>query len=201
MTKIRTIAPTVLAITLDQAKASLRVDDDSMDAQITLWARGVIAATEHATGQCLMRQTWGVNLNAFPGVSHWRLGDECPGRVSMAISLPHPVISIESITYLDADGAEQTLEPAAYRIKRERYQSSVAPVAGSSWPATAPETDAVTVTVVCGYGDDPAAVPENIQLYIAAKLAEQFDPATRTERDTVQSTYLDGLLDACRCFV
>lgn len=184
MTNLRIASPSIMAVTLDQAKKSLRIDGDDMDDLVTMWLMGVIADAEILTGQCLMQQTWEVHLDAFAG----------------AISLPHPVISITSIKYLDTAGVEQTLAPNAYRIKRERYESSVAPVTGANWPETLDETHAITVTVVCGFGNDPSATPAEFRLYILAKLAEQFDPVTRTERGSVQSEFINGLLDKCRCF-
>ncbi|NRR28887.1 hypothetical protein HSX11_01695 [Oxalobacteraceae bacterium] len=186
MTKIRTAAPTVLAVTLAEAKASLRVDADitDMDDLVTMWAKGVIADAEHLTGQRLMEQTWEVRLPCFPE----------------AISLPHPVLTIQSVAYIDAAGADQVLAAPAYRLNRAAYASTLTPARGTSWPATAEDDAAVVVTLQCGHGNTPAATPDNFRLYILAKLAEQFDPATRMERNTVQSTYLDGLLDACCCY-
>jgi len=58
----------------------------------------------------------------------------------------------------------------------------------------------ITIQAKCGFGSDAASVPDNIRLYILAKLVEQFDPVTRLERDTVQSVYTDRLLDACRAY-
>ncbi len=202
MTKIRTVAPAVLAVTLADAKANLRVDADrtDMDDLITSWIRGVVSKAEHAIGQRLMTQTWQVRLDAFPGASFWRLGDACAGSLAQAIGLPHPVISVSSVKYLDPDGVEQTLAPAGYKLVRRNYESFLVPARGGNWPATAGELDSVVSTVVCGYGADPALTPENVRLFILAKLVEQFDPATRLERDTVQSAYLDGLLDACRSY-
>ncbi|WGG52599.1 hypothetical protein [Rugamonas sp. DEMB1] len=109
MTKIRTVAPTVLAVTLPEAKASLRVDADTtdMDDLITSWIKGVVANAEHDTGQCLMTQTWQVRLDAFPGVSCHRLGDACASATRTALGLPHPATSVTSVKYLDLDGIEQ----------------------------------------------------------------------------------------------
>lgn len=185
MTKIRTVAPTDLAVDLAAARANLRVDGNDMDALITTWLKGIIGKLEHETGQCLMAQTWEVRLAEFPGG---------------AISLPHPVMNITFVTYLDADGATQTTAPADYKLTVERYASYLTPARGTRWPATADDPAAVTVGVRCGYGNTPAATPDNVQLYILAKLVEQFDPATRMERDTVQSAFLDGLLDSIRSY-
>ncbi len=176
--------PTALAVTLDQARANLRVDGSDMDVLITLWVEGIIAVLEHEIGQRMMAQTWEVTLDAFPA----------------AISLPHPVIGVTSIKYLDITGAEQTLTPAAYRLQRSAYATTLIPASGAHWPDTCADVCTIVVEVVCGYGDTAASTPKNVQLYILAKLVEQFDPATRMERDTVQSNFVDRLLDACRVY-
>lgn len=183
MTMIRITPPDALPVSLAMAKANMRVDGDDMDALITSWIKGIVAALEHEIGQCLIEQTWRVTLGSFPA----------------ALQLPHPVMSVTSVKYFDVDGTEQTLAPADYRLWRARYQSHLMPARGGAWPETVVDGE-VTVEVVCGYGAAPADVPENAQLYILAKLVEQFDPATRLERDTVQSAFVDRLLDACRSY-
>ncbi|KQW97133.1 hypothetical protein ASC94_10100 [Massilia sp. Root418] len=184
MAEIRITPPAVLAVDLALVKSNMGIDGGDLDALVTSWTKGVIADLEHEIGQCMMEQTWRVTADGF--------GD--------AITLPHPVIEIASVKYIDPDGVEQTLADTGYRVRREQYQSSLLPARGASWPATLDDVDVVTIEVVCGYGDTPDSTPENVQLYILAKMREQFDPATRLERDTVQSTYLDGLLDACRSY-
>lgn len=181
MTAIRITPPATLPVNLATAKANMRVDGDDMDVLITSWIKGIVAVLEHEIGQCLIEQTWRVMLDCFPA----------------ALKLPHPVMSVTSVKYFDVSGTEQTLDPAAYRLCRARYQSHLTPARGVAWPVTLAEAD-VTVELVCGYGAAPEDVPENVQLYILAKLVEQFDPATRLERDTVQSAFVDRLLDACK---
>lgn len=184
MTQRLITPPTVLAVTLDQAKLNMRIDGTDMDALITLWVEGITAALEHEIGQYLMPQTWQVTLDAFPS----------------AIALPHPAISITSVKYQDADGVEQTLAPETYKLIRSAYQTALVPVSGAAWPVTLSDTGAVVVTVLCGHGATAADTPANVRLYILAKLVEQFDPATRMERDTVQSDFVGRLLDACRTY-
>lgn len=184
MTQRLITPPTVLAVTLDQARANLRVDGTDMDALITMWVEGITAALEHEIGQCLMPQTWEVALDAFP----------------VAISLPHPVISVTSVKYMDMDGVEQTLAPAAYKLTRSAYASMLTAISGTTWPPARSEADSITVTIVCGHGATAESTPANVRLYILAKLVEQFDPATRMERDTVQSDFVGRLLDACRTY-
>lgn len=182
MSQICVSPPVILAVTLGQAKLNLRVDGDYLDAVIEIWLQGIISELEHEIGQCLMPQTWEVTLDGF--------GD--------TISLPHPVMSIESVTYLDSLGVRKGLDSSAWCLSRSRYKTVLALPPGASWPVTACSSEAVTIRLICGHGASAESTPANIRLYILAKLVEQFDPVTRTERDTVQSTYIERLLDACR---
>ena len=181
MTKICTVPPTELPVTIERARANMRIDGDYMDSFLTLWLAGITATTEHATGQCFIRQTWEVRLDAFPD----------------SINLPHPVLSVTSVAYLDIDGIEQVLAPVAYKLVPERYQTTLVLARGATWPATSPEPQAVIVTVECGYGDTPDKVPANVQLYLLAKLVDQFDPNTRAEKETAPSPFIARLLDGC----
>lgn len=182
MTRICTLRPTQLPVSIEQVRANMRIDGEYMDALLTQWLQGVTATTEHDIGQCLMRQTWEVRLDAFPAM----------------IDLPHPVLAVSSVKYIDTDGIERILAQPAYRLIPARYQSILAPSRGATWPATWPEQHAVVVTVECGYGDTPEQVPPNVRLYLLAKLADQFDPNTRSEKESAPSPFIARLLDACR---
>lgn len=176
--------PTTLAVKLADAKTSMRVDGSYMDALITIWVLGVTAKLEHEIGQCLMPQTWEVTLDTLPE----------------EVAMPHPVCSITSFTYLDGEGVRQTLDPALYRVRRTAYESVLTAAPGASWPSVLAPNGGIVITVICGIGETPADIPANVQLYILAKLVEQFDPITRMERDTVQSHFIDHLLDACKTY-
>lgn len=182
MSKICIVPPTELPVSIEQARANMRIDGDYMDSFLTLWLAGITATMEHEIGQRFIRQTWEVRLDAFPA----------------SIDLPHPVLSVTSVAYLDIDGVEQVLAPAAYKLVPEQYESRLVPARRTTWPATSPEPHAVIVTLECGYGDTPDKVPANVQLYLLAKLVDQFDPNTRAERETAPSPFIARLLDGCR---
>lgn len=197
MTRFCIVAPTVLAVDLEKAKSSLRIDGDDMDAMVAGWVAGIIGKLEHEVGQCLMEQTWRVSLDAFPVPA-------CdPQGADVSIALPHPVLNVIAVKYIDLDGVEQTLASDTYRLVRERYSSRLMPARGKSWPHATNESAVVTVDVQCGFGDTPQATPAPLQLYILAKLVEQFDPVSMTQRDltanTVQARFIEGLLDPFRC--
>lgn len=201
MAHFQTVAPTVLAVTVDQAKDALRIDGSDLDALVTNWLKGIIATLEHEIGQCIMSQTWTTTLDTFPTVNCTSLCRAERWTASAAIELPRPVRTVSSVAYVDENGVAQTLDASDYNLHKGRYSSTITPKAGTSWPSTFDDVGVVTVTTVCGYGTTATDTPDNIRLYVLGKLVEQFDPDTRSMRtDSVQSRYLDRLLDACRSY-
>lgn len=183
MSAICIVPPTLLAVDLPLIKKNMRIDDDHMDDLIELWAKGVIADLETKIGQRLMPQTWRITLDSFQHLAN----------------LPHPATSVVSLKYIDADGVERLLDDGQFTLIRAECYSQLVPTA-ATWPSTRNGAAAVVIDVVCGMASNPADVPANMQLYILAKLVEQFDPQTRTERDTVQSIFITRLLDACKTY-
>lgn len=171
--------PADLPVTLAEAKEDLRIDDASQDAVVAAWLAGIVDYTEHRLGRALISQTWRIWADAFPD----------------AFMVPRPpAASVTAIRYFDAANAQQTLNPADYVLDAAKLPGWIVPAPGKSWPMTFERINACWADVVCGYGT-AADVPAAIKLYIRAKLREQFDPAVRPEKDTVQSSFLDRLLD------
>ncbi len=180
--------PVALAVSLAVAKENLRLDadDTSLDAIITAWIEGITDYAEHHTGRAIINQTWKVTLDAFPD----------------AIKLPNaPLVSVASVIYIDENGDEQTLDPADYVVDSISEPGYVVPAADVTWPTTATDRiNTVSVTYTCGYGADESFVPKGIKNFILARLVEVFDPATRPEKDTLQSNFTDRLLDKYRVY-
>lgn len=165
MPLIRLVAPTAPPVSLEEAKLHLRVDSSEED---TLISSLVAAATQNLDGangwlgRALMPQTWRLDL---PGL---------PGRI--ALPLP-PLIAVEAVTYLDQDGAEQTLAPSAYQVSHGgEWLSYLEPTPGASWPASR----RASVIYRCGYSGDayspPVAVaaPEPIRAAIKLLVGHWF---------------------------
>ena len=148
---VRVTAPAEAPISLAQAKAHLRIDYEDDDLYI---AALIDAATGHLDGwsgllgRALVTQTWRQDFPSLPADGKFRL--------PLA-----PVAAVSSITYLDAEGAVQTLDPAAYTLPvADGLGPYVRLVAAP--PATARRDDAVSVTFTAGYGP-PADVPAAIR--------------------------------------
>lgn len=141
-------APAEPVVTLDEALLHLRVDGYEESSLV----QGLVeAATAHAEAFCRRRfvtQRWRLTRDAFP---------------TGAIVLPHPPLaSVESVAYVDQDGALQVVPPADYVVRTAETPGEVAPAYGTSWPSARAEPDAVRVEFTCGYGA-AVAVPEAIR--------------------------------------
>lgn len=185
MTTRQITAPAALAVALDDAKANLRETTTDQDAIITAWLEGIIAHAEHVTGRSFITQTWKRSLDSFPA----------------SIELFNaPIQSVTSIKYYDTANVLQTLAASEYVVDINSEPGIVIPAADAAWPATYARPDAVQVEYVAGYGATAASVPSGIKAYLLAKLCEQFDAAIRPEKDTVQSSFIDRLLDRFRIY-
>lgn len=185
MTTIRTTPAIALAVPLADAKDTLRIEqsDTSLDSSITRWLKGVTKQCEHALNRSLVQQGWRLSLD--------RIAPD-------AIRLDHsPIMSVQSLKYYDADNVLQTLDPADYTILYSD-PGYLVPADGKAWPETYCKAHAVVVDYTAGHGVDDTTVPENVQLYILARLSEQFDPATREFKETAQSVFVERLLDEAK---
>lgn len=149
-TKLITAA-SVEPLTLTQTKDHLRVTHTTDDALISALIPGARRYAEHYTRRALITQVWELLIDEFPYAT----------RESLEIPFA-PLQSIDSITYYDTDGAEQTLPVADYQVDSDSEPGRVAPVVGVTWPGTEDRLNAVTIRFTAGYGDSPGDVPEGI---------------------------------------
>lgn len=178
-------APALEPITLEQAKAHLRVevnDDDLLIGSLITAAR---EAAEHETQRALMPQTWDLTLTAFP---------------AGAIRLPKPpMASITSIQYIDADGALQTMAEADYLLSQHSEAAEISPVYGADWPTAREQPGAVTVRYVAGY-PDADSVPAQIKAWMLLRIGALYENRESVVNGTISqdlgSGFVDRMLDA-----
>ncbi len=149
-------APTVEPVDLAEAKLAVNYEDDQTDKDSTI-ASLIVAAREWAegfTGRAFCTQTWELKLDGFLSC--------------IELNKP-PVQSVTSITYVDTNGASQTLSPSLYTTDLPTGPAAlpgrIVPAYQQSWPSTRDVPNAVTVRFVCGYGG-PESVPERLKLAI-----------------------------------
>lgn len=167
------ITPPDPIVTLEEAKTHLRVDFTTLDAQITAF---VLAATERIDGP-------GGDLQRAlgPQTLEWR-GDS----FGCGIALLGPVLEVESVTYVDADQAEQTLASSVYELDNETLRLAH----GQSWPPLGDTAEPIRVRYRAGYesSDSPvtAAVPEPIRTAILVQTEILFTRPVGDAREALE---------------
>jgi uncharacterized phiE125 gp8 family phage protein len=150
-----TVGPTAEPISIEQARTHLRIeafgsppahpDDDYVEGLITaarLWVQAYL-------GRAIGTQTVVVSLDAFKD------------KIELPLA---PAQSVESITYIDSNGATQSV--ASYQFNNYKTPAIIRPLFNQSWPSTRAQESAVLITYTAGYtvGESPDefAVPEPI---------------------------------------
>lgn len=158
---VRTAAPTEPVITLDDAKAWLKVETADEDALIqglidafTAWMDGL----DGVLGLALGTQEWRLTMDAFP----------C-GEIVLPLG---PLVSVDAVTYVDDAGATQTVANGDYTVDLSTMR--LAPV--ESWPATGDVMAAVRIDFTCGHAatGGAAACPDGIKLALKLLLANAY---------------------------
>lgn len=151
----RTAPPASQPVSLDQAKAQVRVLHDDDDSYIEGLVKAATAAVEEMTGRALITQTWSLSLR-FP---------------QKRIYLPKtPVQSINAITYYDRDEVEQNATVGHFHLFSDIYRAWVEPKDKRDWPDVFGRPDALTITFVAGYGaaeDVPFELRQAILMLVA----------------------------------
>lgn len=143
---------------LADVKAHLRVDFPDDDALITSYmasAQALMDGRDGRLGRALLAQQWQMQQDRFPRpYRRWHpTNADIARRSSLEVRIPLPPLqTIQSVGYVDENSVSQTLDPSLYRVVNGGGGfSSIVPTAGTSWPPTAHEPDAVTIDFTCGY--------------------------------------------------
>lgn len=103
---------------------------------------------EHRTGRALIEQQWVLSLAEFEA----------------RIDLPKPkLVSVQSVTYLDANGVRQTLANTEYQVVTSELIGYIKPAYGKTWPACRVQPESVQITFTAGYGASASSVPQSIK--------------------------------------
>ena len=107
-----------------------------------------------------------------------------------------PIVSITSVTYLDADDARQTLSSALYYLDRASLEPVVRRVPGVSFPSESLRTGGVEITYTAGTW---AVAPEGAVQYILLMIGTMYENREAdVERAAMRHPFADRLLDAAR---
>lgn len=178
----RTAEPAVEPITLAAALFHLKEEGDGGegDAYITDLIKTARRACEERTERTLISTSWRLTLDAFP---------------SAIVLRQPPIIAVQSIEFIDADGVLQTLDPADYLVDNVSEPGYVVPAFEKAWPTTRSVINAVRVNYTAGYGTEPANVPMPLRQWMLLAIGDMFDHRNASaERPAVAHNFADSLL-------
>ena len=165
MAIVRIADAVVEPVTLDEAKAHLRVTDAAEDAYISRLIKTARQAVETFTGRALMAQSFVLSLDAWPR-------DPC--RPWVDIPRP-PLIAVTSVKTYDATGTAAIWDPAQYRVDRIAAPGRLYRNPGSIWPMPGRAQAGIEITFDAGYGTDVDDVPEPLRQGVLLQLAQLFE--------------------------
>lgn len=147
--------PTEPAVSLDTAKAHLRMDGNDEDALVQRLVQVATQQVEQLCHRTLLSQGFALTLDRFPA---W----------NTPILIPRPPLqSIDSIQYVGQDGADYSL--ADYALFKNTQYTDLCPSYGGLWPITRAQRGAVRIEFTAGYGtadDIPAPLIQAILLLV-----------------------------------
>lgn len=177
---VTTVAAADEPVTLAQAKAQCHVVsadtsfDDALNGHIAT-ARNQV---ESITGTRLQEQTIEMRCTSFSDLDHLPVG---------------PLISVESITYIDTSGSVQMLSESVYEARLYNLSPQIVLKYGQVWP-TIREGSPITVTADAGYDTVPPALVSAMLLIIGDLFTFHETVSVGTSSMLQTSTMIDNLI-------
>jgi uncharacterized phiE125 gp8 family phage protein len=179
---IASVANAVQPVTLAEARAQARVDCDAEDGLLGLLISVATQAATDRLQRALVPTRYRLTLDSFPD--------------AIELLMP-PIMSVESVKYIDISGDQQTLDPQDYFLDSVSEPGYLVPAAGRTWPATQDRINAVEVEYTAGYPD--SAIPTPIKQWILLALGDMYNNRERSaEKPAVPQNFADALLDTYR---
>lgn len=157
---------TVFPVTLVEARAQCRVTSTDEDTLIEGYVRAATRHVENALSLSIAEQTWKLTLDEF----------------SDAIELLRgPVVSVQSVQYVDEDGVTQTLDADLYTVDLTSDQQWLVRNSDATYPSLLDGVNAVAITYTAGMG----TVPDDLKHAILMLIAHWHSSRAATETGNV----------------
>jgi uncharacterized phiE125 gp8 family phage protein len=157
-------------VSLDEAKAHLRLDIDDDDAYLAGCITAARVWVEGQTKRCILPQTWDYTIDGGWPKRHGAHRIDLPLNPVKAVSGTSP--EVFSITYVDDDGVSQTLAAANWTLVNRIHGSYIVPAYNISWPSVRNVPNAVTVRFVAGDFDN---IPQPLHRAIMVLAAHYYE--------------------------
>jgi uncharacterized phiE125 gp8 family phage protein len=144
----RVEAPSEPLLSVEDARAHLRVEHDDEDELIAQYCAAAEQWVEEFTSRAFVTQTWELQLPRWPSARE--------------IRLPRPPLqAVTWVKWTDDEGVERTMSPDYYEVDTISEPGLIELVPGARWPDANMAIRSVNVRFVAGYGaasDVPPAV-------------------------------------------
>jgi len=159
MASILLSTPAVEPVTLDEARAFLRVETNDDDEVIAALVGGARIHVEAQTRRALITQGWRISADAWPA----------DGRLKIA---PAPLQTLDAARVYDIDNVAHDVDIQAFVLDRANSALIFAP-----WALPAPGRLAagIELDVTVGYGDAAVDVPEALRQVIRLLTAHWYE--------------------------
>lgn len=146
MTSYLLAGPAEEPVSLAEAKAFLKVDDNAEDGLITTLIGAARLHVESVTGRALLAQSWRIVLDHWPE----------SGVVKLPVA---PLISVTAIAASDDYGASHDIGLGQFRSEPDRL---IVPRTVIGMPLTR-EQGGIEIDYVAGFGSEPEDVPADLR--------------------------------------
>jgi uncharacterized phiE125 gp8 family phage protein len=174
-------APALEPVTLDEAKAHLKVDTDDDDSLISTLITACRTRAEWHTARAFVTQSWTLWRDGWPGAAaDAGLPPALSAAPPAAIEIPLPPLqAVTTITTYALDDTATVLDPSLYQVDAASKPARVALKFGVVPPTGLRGMNAVEIAFTAGYGgaesDVPAPIREAILELVACVYANRGD--------------------------
>lgn len=141
----RIVEPQIEPITLEEARSQCQIDADLTvhDTDLTRYIKAAREAAEAYCKRSWVEQVWRISAAEF---------DRSCYPNDAGVQLPMgPVIQINSVTYLDSDGARVAMDVANYQLIDDEEPALLVPAYSVVWPYGRVQQGAVQIEYTAGY--------------------------------------------------
>ena len=159
---ILTTPPASEPVSLDDAKAHLRLSQSDDDVLLSTLISAARRRIEAETGLALIQQGWSCYRDDWPDT----------GLVEIAVA---PLLSVNRVTTYGDDDTAADIDASHYYIDAVSRPARVALRGSRVWPRPGRAANGIEIAVTAGFGTAAAAVPEDLRtalLHLVAQLYE-----------------------------
>lgn len=164
-------------VTLSDAHLWCRITDDdtTQDPVITRLIAAAVDWVQTAVRRPLLTTQYGVKFDGFYEYGQYSHDYRTYfpygfgiGWSGIVIPMPmQPVISVDSVKYINSSGILTTLDPSQYVVDTTSLIGRIYPAYGVTFPVPQPMPNSVTITFTAGYTSTPEALQTAVLMLVS----------------------------------